>query len=219
MIKVGIIEDNVTLLKNLNIFLGNFPDIQIVFSYNDFSDFEKSGKQGKMIIPDIILIDYAQNTEMQYLEVLPRLIESYPRVKLLVYSEIDDEDVIVESIIKGASGYLLKSNTLYDIYSAIKECCEHGGFISSRAVLRLINHIQRKQSSPSFQDDLNVKQREITNCLKRGLTYEDISQQLGITKFTVNYHVQKIFKKMMVKSRTELVYKLSKPEEVLTISN
>ena len=176
-------------------------------------------KKEKLLKPDIILVDYIHNTEMKGLEILPKFLEVYPRVKLLIYTDADDEDAIVESIMLGANGYLLKSNTLYDIYSAIKDCCEYGGFISSKAVLRVINYIQRKQSVTSLQDELKGKQREITSCLQQGLTYEEISQQLGITKFTVNYHVQKIFKKMMVKSRTELVYKLSKPEEVFAISN
>ena len=219
MIKVGIIEDDISLLKNLNIFLGNFPDLQIVFSFCDFTQFKHSVKKEKLLKPDIILVDYIQTTTNQSLDVLPKFLEVYPRVKFLVYTEADEKDIIVESIMFGANGFLLKSNSLYDVYSAIKACCEYGGFISSKAVLRLITYIQRKQLITSFRDEFKGKQREITTRLQQGLTYEEISHQLGITKFTVNYHVQKIFKKMMVKSRTELVYKLSKPEEVLTISN
>ena len=212
MIKLGIIEDNISLLKNLNIFLGNFPDLQIIFSFNDFAEFELSGKNEKVLAPDIILIDYTENSDKQSLDLLPKFLEIYPRVKLLIYTETDNEDMIVESIMHGANGFLLKSNTLYDIYSAIKDCCEYGGFISPKAVLRLINFIQRKQLTGVLKDELKGKQREITSCLQQGLTYEEISQQLGITKFTVNYHVQRIFRKMMVKSRTELIYKLSKGE-------
>ena len=218
MIKVGIIEDNVSLLKNLNIFLGNFPDLQIVFSFNDFSEFEKSGKKENTLIPDIILIDFSQHVEKQNMDLLSRFLELYPKVKLLVYTEFDDEEIIVESIKKGASGYLLKSNTLYDTYSAIKECCENGGFISSKAVLRIINYIQHKQTAVMVGNELNKKQKEIALCLQQGLTYEEISKQLKISKFTVNYHIQKVFRKMMVRSRTELIYKLSKAEDTFTKS-
>jgi DNA-binding NarL/FixJ family response regulator len=215
MIKVGIIEDNVSLLKNLNIFLGNFPDLQIVFSVSDFSEFEISGKKEASVTPDIILIDFSQHIEKMNMDFLSSFLELYPKVKLLIYTEYDDEELIVESIMKGASGYLLKSNTLYDTYSAIKECCEQGGFISSKAVLRIINYIQRKQSSTVLvSTDLSNKQKEITACLQQGLTYEEISKQLNISKFTVNYHIQKIFRKMMVKSRTELIYKLSKGDNL-----
>ncbi len=215
MIKVGIIEEDNSLLKNLNIFLGNFPDLQIVFSFPDFIEFEHSGKREKILTPDVILIDYSQPADRQKMDILSHLAEIFPAAKLLVYTDFGDEEMVVESIMKGASGYLLKSSTLYDIYSAIKECCFQGSFISSKAMLRIINFIHRKQSAVVLQDDLNIRQRQIANCLQQGFTYEEISKQLGISRFTVNYHVQRIFRKMMVKSRTELIYKLTKTEELI----
>ena len=214
MIKVGIIEENPDMFKNLNIFLGNFPDLQIVFSINDSNEFERIEHLGKLQHPDIILIDCFEQSSDKNLELLSAFAEIFTRVKLLIYTNRDDEKTIVECITKGATGYLLKTNTLFDIYAAIKECYEFGGFISSKAVLKLISYIQYKHAIANVQDELSTKQIEITNCLKRGLTYEDISRQLGITRFTVNYHVQKIFRKMMVKSRVELIYKLNKPELV-----
>ncbi len=215
MIKVGIIEEDNLLLKNLNIFLGNFPDLQIVFSFPDFFEFERIWKKEKVLTPEIILIDYSEPADRQKLNLLSRLLEIFPSAKLLVYTEFDDEDMVVESITKGASGYLLKSNTLFDIYSAIKECSVNGGFISTKAVLQIINYMHHKQPTVALQDDMNMRQRQIINCLQQGLTYEDISKQLGITKFTVNYHVQRIFRKMMVKSRTELIYKMNSTEQSL----
>jgi DNA-binding NarL/FixJ family response regulator len=214
MIKVGIIEDNVSLLKNLNIFLGNFPDLQIMFSINDSRELDRIERREKLLTPDIVLIDCMHLSDKESLDILPAITTLFPQAKILIYTDHDDETTIVECVMKGATGYLLKSNTLYDIYIAIKECCEFGGFISPKAVLRLISYMQNMPVRNIVQDDLSNKQKEITHCLQQGLTYEDISHQLGITRFTVNYHVQKIFKKMMVNSRVELIYKLNKPELV-----
>ena len=86
MIKVGIVEDNVSLLKNLNIFLGNFPDIKIVFSYTDFAEFEQARRREKSLTPDIVLIDYNENSLKQQISILSRFLEIYPSVKVLVYT-------------------------------------------------------------------------------------------------------------------------------------
>jgi DNA-binding NarL/FixJ family response regulator len=209
VIKIGILEDDIVLLKSVNVFLSNFPDVQIVFSFSDVREFECARKKGKLLTPDVVLIDNDQSGYKQNLYLLPRFLEWYPAVKLLIYTVYDDDDKVMGSIVNGAHGYLLKTSTLYDIYSAIKECWENGGFISSGVALRMLNYIQRKFAAPVMPGQLSTKQREIAGCLLQGLSYEEISRQLGISRFTVNYHVQKIFRKMMVRSRTGLIYKLN----------
>ena len=213
-IKIGIIEDDASLLKNLHIFLGNFPDLQIVFSFSNYYEFERNRKHERFSTPDIILIDGNDSADKQRFDTMHRFVEIYPATRLLAYTDCNNENDIIQTIGAGASGYLLKTNTLYDVYSAIKECYDQGGYVSPAAVLQIINYIQRKQPNTILQDDWNTKQREVIACLQQGLSYEEISLKLGISRYTVNYHVQRIFRKMMVKSRVELIYKLSKTDTV-----
>src|SRR5688500_10503557 len=120
MIKVGLIDDNYFLLNNYKEFLGDFPDITVVFTFQSLQELSKTIKQGLHVQePDIVLLDINQPGHSET-EGVQGVLDHYPNSRVIMLSSDDDEKYIVQSLKSGASGYLIKNSKLMDIYSSIR---------------------------------------------------------------------------------------------------
>ena len=82
-----------------------------------------------------------------------------------------------------------------------------GAFIDQTIIEKLIHVLQAKSTS-SLLDKLTFREKEIVSLVKKGLSYKQMSDQLFLTTFTVNYHLKNIYKKLKIHSKSELLSKL-----------
>jgi DNA-binding NarL/FixJ family response regulator len=104
----------------------------------------------------------------------------------------------------GLHGYLVTSDTRQTFADSITEVVNNGAFISKRIIADLIITLQYTNQD-KVQEKLSIRENEIVELLCEGLTYQQIAEKRFITTFAVNQHLKKIYKKLGIHSKGELI--------------
>ena len=206
--RIVIFDDNKNLRNSITLLLGTEPLFEVVGS---FRDAERCVEEISIIRPDVILMDL-EMPGINGIEAIRLLKKEVPEVQILVQTVFEDDGRIYDSIIAGASGYILKSQLTNGLIDAIKELRSGGSPISpsiARRVLDLIQQGARPKVSQKAAVDyhLTAREKEVLTCIVNGLSYKMIASDLNISYETVRSHMKNIYEKLHVASLTEVVAK------------
>lgn len=152
--------------------------------------------------PDIILMDI----EMPVLDGIDgvRLVKQhYPSIKVIMQTAFDDDDKVFAAIQAGAEGYILKTASITQITQSIDEVMNGGASMSPSIALKVMRYFSSQPKQQNY--NLTIKESETLKLLAQGLSYKMIADKMGISYFTVNNHVKKIYEKLQVHSLGEAV--------------
>jgi DNA-binding NarL/FixJ family response regulator len=204
MINIGIIEDNYFQLNNYREFLEDFQECKVVFACKSMEEFRELSF--KEVDVNVILLDISLPGEsgIQGMQELRRV---YPDAKIIVLSGHDGKHYVIESIRSGANGYIIKTSRLMEIYHSILDAISEGGTLSPKAAHLLINHIN-KDPLEDVRHKLTKREYELLALLKEGYSYKEMADKLFVTVFTVNQHLKKVYQKLNVATKSELISKI-----------
>jgi DNA-binding NarL/FixJ family response regulator len=106
-----------------------------------------------------------------------------------------------------AFGYLLKRLASYKLLEAIEEVCTGGSPMSCQIARKVVQFFHHAGPAENGGEDLTPREREILDLLVAGCFFKEIADRLGISGETVRTHVNHIYGKIHVRSRTEAVVK------------
>jgi RNA polymerase sigma factor (sigma-70 family) len=155
--------------------------------------------------PEVLIIHSIQ--DIGSIDEFSVILKSRQNLKTLLILE-KPEDLDLAYVMRlGIHGYVLKSGNLQEFTDAIEKLVSEGGYISPKIAMHLINNLQ-KRPEDRFNALLTNREREIMKYTCEGLTYKEIAERMFITPFTVNQHLKKIYQKLKVKSKGELISKM-----------
>jgi DNA-binding NarL/FixJ family response regulator len=204
MIKVVIFEDNKSLRDGLAAMISGTAGFECTGVFPNCNHLLKNIAQAK---PDVILMDI-ELPGMNGIDAVRLIKEEYPEVKILMETIFDDDEKIFNSICAGAEGYMLKNTSPAQIMESIIEIYEGGSPMTpsvANRVLKMVKHKPDTVSKEAF--DLSSREREILDCLVKGMSYKMIAAHCFISPETVNVHIKNIYKKLHVHSKSEAVVK------------
>ena len=156
--------------------------------------------------PDVALVDI-NLPGMSGIECVGRLKEKLPKLQILMLTRFEQSDLIFNSIRAGASGYLLKTTPAPELIQAIEQVHAGGAPMSMQIARKVVDHFRQIQKPASDVETLTQREQEILELLAKGYYYKEISDRLGISYNTVRTHLQHIYEKLHVQSRTGAVLK------------
>ena len=202
MIKVALIEDNVSYRKALKIYIQTVEDITIVYEGPSVKEMlsQLSGE------PADVIIMYINLGPESGIEGVKQIRNLWPNTGIFMLTVFEDEEKITQSIRAGAVGYLLKKDPPEKVIEAIKTVYNGEGVINGKIARVMFEHYSRSSNkSPSFDDyDITKREKEIIDLLLKGLSYKEIAASLFISVDTLNSHIRKIYSKLNVHSRSEI---------------
>jgi DNA-binding NarL/FixJ family response regulator len=203
MIKISLVEDNPNMREGFSTLLNEAPGMQCVGAHATGEDAVKQipGEE-----PDVALVDI-HLPGMNGIECVARLKEQLPRLQILMLTRYEQSDLIFNSIRAGASGYLLKNTPPAELIQAVEQVHAGGAPMSMQIARKVIDHFRQIQRPASEVEQLTPREQEILQLLSKGYYYKEISEHLHITYNTVRTHLQHIYEKLHVQSRTGAVLK------------
>ena len=123
--------------------------------------------------------------------------------KIIVVSFKHDFDVIKRAFKTGANGYLTKPISDERLSQALKAVMNDGAALSHDVAKKVITMFQQKR-----YPQLSKRENQIAEYLGQGETYKGIAKKLFVTPSTVNFHIQNIYLKLNVNSKSEALQKL-----------
>lgn len=146
--------------------------------------------------PDIALVDLRMPVISGF-ETLRRLREEWPDARVLVFTTSEMDVDIRQAMDLGASGYLLKSVSREELITAIREVHAGRQWMPAEIAVRLAESQRRRQ--------LTMRESEVLDFLRRGLSNRDIGAALGVSENTAKAHVRSILHKLESADRAEAV--------------
>jgi len=206
-IKVTIFEDSESLRNSLFHVINEAAGFKCVGAHGDCLDLMHDIANDK---PDVVLMDI-QMPGISGIEAVVMLKEKYPDLKILMQTIFEDNEKIFQSILAGASGYILKNTSPARILEFIKETYEGGAPMSPTVATKVLK-MMVQQSPASKQPGFNLsdREKEILFFLVEGMSYKMIADTCFISLDTVRSHIKNIYEKLHVHSKGEAVAKAIK---------
>ena len=201
-IKVTIFEDNKSLRLGLYQLINGSEGFQCVGAFEDCLNLLQNIEETK---PDVVLMDI-QMPGINGIEAVRMLREKYPALKILMQTIFEESDKIFQSILAGASGYILKNTSPTRILDFIKETYEGGAPMSPSVATKVLKIIaQQTPSATENNFNLSEREKEILSCLVKGMSYKLIADACFISIDTVRGHIRNIYDKLHVHSKGEAI--------------
>lgn len=132
-----------------------------------------------------------------------------PSILVLVISAWSTEDAILKALEAGATGYVLKERDDVEISLAIRSILRGGAPIDPFVAQKILKQLQSSDSSQSIKKTdasiLTKREYEILVLVAQGLSNKEISQQLNLSRYTVESHIKHIYRKLAVCNRTKAI--------------
>jgi DNA-binding NarL/FixJ family response regulator len=204
---IAIIEDDPSLSGILTEIVTSSPSWKLV---NTFATAESALEGMSKSCPDVVLMDI-QLPGMSGIECVAKLKVLHPEVMVLMVTVYDNNERIFDALASGASGYLLKRDAPGKLLAALDDLLAGGSPMYSAIARKVVQHFQKAPPGKNKDHDLTTRERQILELLVKGSLYKEIAWELGIGFETVRSHIDNIYKKMHVGTRTEAVVKFLSP--------
>ncbi len=143
------------------------------------------------------------------IELIRELRAQDPALWILVISAWSTEEAILGALRAGATGYLLKERDDLEVSLSIRSVLRGGApidpFIARRILTLLPSEPLHKPADSNDSEALSARESEILEWVSRGLSNREIAEQLTISRYTVECHIKRIYRKLAVSSRTRAV--------------
>lgn len=209
MIKIAIAEDNDFLAKSLTEKLSLFPEkFSLVFRAKnglEMLDFLKASNP-----VDIVLMDIEMPV-MDGITATAKITQVKEELKIIMLTVFDDDEKIIKAIKSGASGYLLKDESIEKLVDSIDMVLNGGAPMSAIIASKTLKILRTSETefNPGTYEDFNLSKREIEvlELLKTGYDYNQVAERLFISPFTVRKHIENIYRKLQVNNKMQAVQK------------
>jgi DNA-binding NarL/FixJ family response regulator len=202
-INVSLVEDDRRIRESLAILINGGEKIRCISAHPTAED---ALSQIVLKQPDVVLMDI-NLPKMSGIECVRELKARMPKLQVLMLTMYEDDEQVFQSLMAGASGYLVKRTSPAEILEAIEEVYSGASPMSGKIARTVVEYFQKQRAASPAQEQLSGREREILDLLVKGYRYKEIAGALSIGFETVRSHLKNIYDKLHVHSRTEAVVK------------
>lgn len=205
-ITVGIVDDDAQTRQDIKDKLALSDEVEVLFGVDNGLSLLETLYQGHR--PEVVLMD-VQMPAMDGITATRQARKLYPHIKVIMLTIMDDDQKLFEALKAGASGYLLKDARPQQLLNSVWEVVEGGLPLSPSLAAKVLSYLKGEKPIPRSPDPsmeiLTKREKEVLECLKRGLPVKLISEELFISHKTVRKHLEHIYEKLQVRSGREAV--------------
>jgi DNA-binding NarL/FixJ family response regulator len=199
-IRLVVVDDHALFRKGLVSLLEEMTDFLVV---GEAANGQEALPVIEKALPDVILLDINMPV-MDGIQTLGAIRKSYPNQKVLMLTISQNDDDLINAIVSGANGYVLKNTEPDVLHNIIVQVASGNSVLSPEITAKVLQAVRRSQSDRS-RGLLSDREVEVLKCLARGQTTAQIANVLFISENTVKTHIRHILEKMEVNNRAEAV--------------
>jgi DNA-binding NarL/FixJ family response regulator len=200
-----VVEDNRLLREGIVAVLERHPDFTVVAIAEDADGALPRVSETR---PRVVLVDAGLGEHDSY-SLVEQIRKADPQARVIVMDLLPVPEDVVEFVMRGASGLVVKDATLDDFVQTIRSVAAGNEVLPSALTGTVFSHIARHAlERPSAAAIRNVRmtqrEREIVDLIAQGLSNKEMARRLNLSPYTIKSHVHNILEKLALHSRLQL---------------
>jgi DNA-binding NarL/FixJ family response regulator len=200
-VKVALVEDKPEVRENWSRLINSFDGFSCV---RVCASAEEALRAIPGANPDVLLMDIFL-PRMSGIECTARLKELLPKLRIIILTAVEDDELVFMALQAGADGYLLKRTKPEDLRSALVDVLGGGAPMTSEIARRVVESFRRPVKPRTTAVQLSAREEEVLILLSKGYSNKEIAEQLSLSVETIGSHLKHIYEKLHVRSRAEAV--------------
>lgn len=200
-IRVFLLDDHEVVRRGVHDLLEDEPGITVI---GEAATAEQALVRVPALRPDVAVLD-VRLPDGDGVTVCRELRSTIPDLACLMLTSFDDEEALLDSIMAGAAGYVLKQIQGSDLVTAVRTVARGQSLLDASATTKLMARLRGGQAAeePEMLPGLTDREREILDLIGEGLTNRQIGQQLYLAEKTVKNHISRLLAKLGVERRVQ----------------
>lgn len=199
MLRILLAEDHLIVRQGIKLYLQNKGETIIGEATNG----RQAVEMARSLHPDVLIMDIHM-PELTGIEATRRIRHEHDDIRILVLTAYDEPSYVHALLDAGADGYVLKTAELSELYRVLHEVAVgHTAF--NPELMRKAAQFQQQQAE--YSDLMTEREIDVLREAAHGLTNKEIGQALFVSDRTVQGHLQNVYQKLGVATRTEAVTK------------
>jgi two-component system, NarL family, response regulator DevR len=199
VIKVFLVDDHEVVRRGLAELLGSDPELTVV---GEAATMAESMARIPASQPDVAVLDI-RLPDGSGIDLCRDLLATQPELRCLILTSFTDEQSMLDAILAGASGYVVKDIRGMELAEAIKTVGAGKSLLDNRAAAALMSRLRKDTEADERLRDLSSTERTLLELLGEGLTNREIGQRMFLAEKTIKNYVSRLLTKLGLAGRTQ----------------
>ena len=198
-VRVLLVDDHAIVRKGIRALLSEVDGFEVVGEAENGQEAVLAAEETQ---PDVILMDLLM-PGMDGIEATHQIAGRQPKARILVLTSFAADNKVFPAIKAGASGYLLKDSSPDELVRAIRQVHRGEPSLHPTIARKLLQEIARPAEREPAPEALTPRELMVLGLIARGLSNQEIADQISVSEPTVRAHVSRILGKLHLASRTQ----------------
>jgi two-component system, NarL family, response regulator DevR len=199
VLKVFLVDDHEMVRRGVADLLGDEPDLVVI---GEAASVAEALARIPAAGPDIVLLD-VRLPDGSGVELCRELRSALPGLNCLMLTSYTDEEAMMEAILAGAGGYVIKDIKGMELVAAVRAVGEGRSLLDNRAAAALMSRLRASVAKPGPLDELSEQERTLLDLIGEGLTNRQIAERMFLAEKTVKNYVSRLLAKLGMQRRTQ----------------
>ncbi|KWX68714.1 response regulator transcription factor [Mycobacterium sp. NAZ190054] len=206
MVKVFLVDDHEVVRRGLIDLLGGDPELDVV---GEAGTVAEALARIPATQPDVAVLD-VRLPDGNGIELCRELLSRLPDLRCLMLTSFTSDEAMLDAILAGASGYVVKDIKGMELAQAIKEVGSGRSLLDNRAAAALMARLRGDSDPGDPLSALTEQERVLLDLLGEGLTNKQIAARMFLAEKTVKNYVSRLLAKLGMERRTQAAVFVSK---------
>ena len=206
MVKVFLVDDHEVVRRGLIDLLGADPELDVV---GEAGSVAEAMARIPAASPDVAVLD-VRLPDGNGIELCRDLLSRMPELRCLILTSYTSDEAMLDAILAGASGYVVKDIKGMELARAVKEVGAGRSLLDNRAAAALMAKLRGAAEKSDPLVGLTDQERTLLSLLSEGLTNKQIADRMFLAEKTVKNYVSRLLAKLGMERRTQAAVLVTK---------
>jgi two-component system, NarL family, response regulator DevR len=206
VISVFLVDDHEIVRRGLIELINSDPNLTVI---GEAGSCAQALARIPALQPDVAVLD-VRLPDGNGIELCRELLTKLDKLRCLMLTSFTEDQAMLDAILAGASGYVVKDITGMELAKAINAVGEGKSLLDNRAAAALMARLRRRAAAPGPLDNLTEQEQTLLALLGEGLTNRQIAARMHLAEKTVKNYVSRLLAKLGMERRTQAAVYASK---------